>query len=210
MKYPIIEIHSKKIITDEERSSIEEYWSYKYIYAGINLNEIKLKFIRSEIEFEFSFESTYAIINYGECSDCKSENKIHIKNKTEGRQKIMNYYYYYFCEDCREFMNNKLKKLSTTDAVKLQLDYAYHHKLWEKLDNDELTFLKAVNYLKTWSRVYWEIIEPNANYGWEVFNKLVKINLIYYYDNIVTKQKQIYILPELHKYLLENKNLKNL
>lgn len=209
MKYPLIEIHSKSNLTEDEKNSIKEYWSFGNKSSNENLTEIKLNFIVNEIEFTENIKNIISLINYGECSDCKSDNKIQIANKTEARQKIENYYYYFFCAKCRQEVQNEIKNLPENKAKSFELKYAFEHKLWEKLNNDELTFLKAVNYVKTWKRVYKEIIMLNTNYAFPIFNKLVKINLIYYYEDIFTNQKMIYILPELEKFLLYNKNLTN-
>lgn len=209
MKYPLIEIHSKSNLTEDEKNSIKEYWSFGNKSSNENLTQIKLNFIVNEIEFTESSQNIISIINYGDCNDCKSENKIQIANKTEARHKIENYYYYYFCSECRQKVQNEIKNLPENKAKYFELKYAFHYKLWEKLNNDELTFLKAINYVKTWKRVYKEIILLNTNYAFPIFYKLVKINLIHYYEDILTNQKKIYILPELEKFLLENKNLTN-
>ena len=209
MKYPLIEIHSKNSLGDDEKNSIKEYWSYGKKSSNENLTQIKLTFIVNVIELTENIQNIIPIINYGECNDCKFENKIQIANKTEARQKLENYYYYYFCSECRQKVQTEIKNLPENKAKYFELQYAFKHKLWEKLKDDELTFLKAINYVKIWKKVYKEIIMPNTNYAFPIFNKLVKINLIHYYEDIFTNQKKIYILPELEKFLMDNKNLTN-
>jgi hypothetical protein len=48
----------------------------------------------------------------------------------------------------------------------------FKYQLWEELNKDEMNFLKAIYYLKTWNRIYHEIIKLDLNYSFKILFKL--------------------------------------
>ena len=202
MKYPIIEIVFEKEIESEKKILIEKYWSFENKTFLNRPTEINLEYKITQHRLNQSLEYSEYYLNFGNCTECNLINKIRVRNQTEANLKINNCYYHFFCSVCRTNLQNELKFLDKINKKNLELNYSFKHKLWEKLNYDEYTFLRAINKLKTWEKINKEILEKYKKYCFENLTKLKKMNLINY-----NGQEEIFILPELGKILEENKIL---
>lgn len=72
------------------------------------------------------------------------------------------------------------------------------------LDKDELNFLKAIYYLKSWNRIYHELILLDPSNIFKILFKLDSMNLIYYNKNDITGQININMIKDLQD-LIEQK-----
>lgn len=74
---------------------------------------------------------------------------------------------------------------------------SFKYKLWNKLNKDEMNFLKAIYYLKSWNRIYHEIIKLDLDNNFKLLFKLDKMHLIYYDKNETTGGIRIEMINDL-------------
>ncbi len=76
--------------------------------------------------------------------------------------------------------------------------HSLHFKIWERLQEFELSILKEVVRLNTWNEIYNKLVKSNFEIVYEVIEKLDKIHLVEIYrDAFTEKIRELYFLPEL-------------
>ncbi|MFV5699301.1 hypothetical protein ACM55H_13115 [Flavobacterium sp. ZT3R17] len=186
------------------KNLIEEYWqntSGKFTYHVQDLAE---KYKRTPKEISSSISNIYSYIDYGKCNACDKKNIETVRNRTRAGQIISNEYYHHFCSSCREKANYFCRNLSEEDKKIVWMKLAFKYKLWLSLDKDELNFLKAIYYLKSWNRIYHELILLDPSNIFKILFKLDSMNLIYYNKNDMTGQISIKMIKDLQD-LIEQK-----
>jgi hypothetical protein len=103
---------------------------------------------------------------------CGSKNTTKIENRTRANQVLENLFYYFYCETCRKSANEFCKKLDDKQTKIVWMRLCFKYQLWEELNKDEMNFLKAIYYLKTWNRIYHKIIKLDLNYSFKILFKL--------------------------------------
>jgi hypothetical protein len=186
------------------KNLVEEYWqntSGKFIYRVQDLAE---KYRKTPKEISYSISNIYSYIDYGKCNACDKNIIETVRNRTRAGQIISNEYYHHFCSYCREKANYFCRNLSEGDKKNVWMKLAFKYKLWLSLDKDELNFLKAIYYLKSWNRIYHELILLDSSNIFKILFKLDSMNLIYYNKDDMTGQISIKMIKNLQD-LIEQK-----
>ena len=179
------------------KNLVEEYWqntSGKFVHSLQSLAE---KYNRTSKEISSSIPYVYSYIDFGKCNACDKNNIEIIRNRTRAGQIISNVYYHHFCSSCRNKANYFCRNLSDLDKKIVWMKLAFKYKLWLNLDKDELNFLKAIYYLKSWNRIYHELILLDPSNIFKILFKLDSMNLIYYNKNDITGQISIEMMKGL-------------
>jgi hypothetical protein len=179
------------------------YWQNVDGIFTYRVDDLSKRFNLSVKEISAISKNREVYIDFGQCKGCSDKNTVIVENRTRAKQVLENLYYHFFCETCRKRANEFCKKLDDkkTKIVWMRLSHKYH--LWEELNKDELNFLKAIYYLKTWNRIYHEIINLDLNYGFKILFKLDKMHLIEYIKDEFTGQIEIKMLDDLKKLIQE-------
>src|SRR5690606_27946904 len=156
-------------------------------------------------EIRSAVSSIYACIDFGLCAGCSYKNEEAVETRGRALQIIENVYYHYFCETCREKVKDFCKKKSDEERKIIWMRLSFKYKLWTRLDKDEMNFLKALYYLRSWNRIYHEMIKLDLNNHFRLLFKLDKMHLIHYDKCEVTGQIRIKMLRELQG-LIQKKN----
>ncbi|MFV8334667.1 hypothetical protein ACNQF7_01130 [Flavobacterium sp. RSP29] len=82
----------------------------------------------------------------------------------------------------------------------------FKYKLWNKLNKDEMNFLKAIYYLRSWNRIYHEIIKLDLDNNFKLLFKLDKMHLIYYDKDDTTGEIRIKMMKNLQD-LIQQKRI---
>jgi hypothetical protein len=187
-------------------SIVKEYWLNTSGNFNFKITALREKHGISSREISSRISSVNSYIDFGPCSACSEKNIVPTRNRSRAGQVIENVYYHYFCASCRDKANAFCKTLSDGDRKIVWMRLAFKHKLWTKLDNDEMNFLKAVYYLRSWSRIYHEIIKLDTDYSFKVLFKLDKMNLICYDKNDLTGEIRLRLMMGLQD-LIQQKRI---
>lgn len=197
----IHELHNSDFTSKE---MIEDYWlntNGRFVYK---LDALVEKYGISPREIRSAVSSTYAYLDFGICVGCSDKNEEAVETRWRASQIIDNVYYHHFCETCREKAKVYCKNMSEEDRKIVWMKLSFKYKLWTRLDKDEINFLKALYYLRSWNRIYHEIIKLDLNNHFKLLFKLDKMHLIHYDKDEVTGQIRIKMLKGL-KELIQGK-----
>ena len=176
----------------------DDYWmntSGSFIYK---LDTLAEKYNLTSKEITSAISSIHSYIDFGSCAACSQKNEEAVGNRTRALQVMENVYYHYFCDDCREKAKHYCKKMSDEEEKKIVwMKLCFKYKLWNKLDNYEMNFFKALYYLGSWNRIYHEMIKLNPTNNFKLLFKLDKMHLIYYDKCVVTGQIRVKITKDL-------------
>ena len=190
----------------KDQKLVEEYWLLANDEFCFKVSDLKLKYKLNLGEILSSVSLCDSFIDFGLCCSCRNSNIEPINTRYRAKQIIENVFYHYFCAECREKARHYCEKLSDKDRKNVWMKLCYKYQLWKKLDKDETNFLKALFYLKSWHRIYREMIAPHPDYGYKILNKLDKMNLIDYHKNEVTNKITVRMLTQLEE-LIERKQI---
>lgn len=198
MVYPLIETVINEDIENDTIIILHKYWAFDNSMFQNTPTQLKQENQIAQHRLNQLVQFSKATIIFGECRECKELIKIQVKNQTEAKQKIENCYYHFFCIDCKDKQKIQLKGLSSTEAKKHKMLHSLHFKIWERLDEFELSILKEVVQLNTWNEIYNKLVKSNFEIVYEVIEKLDKIHLVEIYrDAFTEKIRELYFLPEL-------------
>lgn len=179
------------------QNMLEDYWLNM---SGTFTNKIEAlgeKYRLSSKEIMSLISSVKSYIDFGNCSACCEKNLEVIENRTKAREIIKNIYYHYFCSSCRDKATEFCRNLSNVDKKIVWMKLSFKYKLWDKLNKDEMNFLKAIYYLRSWNRIYHEIIKLDLDNNFKLLFKLDKMHLIYYDKDETTGEIRIKMMKEL-------------
>ncbi|MBG6063547.1 hypothetical protein IWX83_003357 [Flavobacterium sp. CG_9.1] len=206
MKQPKIHTIKSSDTSDITEQISEAYWQNVEGLFTYRVDELAKRFELSAKEISAIAANNKSYIDFGQCKSCGSKNITKIENRTRANQVLENLFYYFYCETCRKSANDFCKKLDDKQTKIVWMRLCYKYQLWEELNKDEMNFLKAIYYLKTWNRIYHEIIKLDLDYSFKILFKLDKIHLIYYIKDELTGQVEIKMLENL-KNLIKNKSI---
>lgn len=185
---------------------VEDYWLN---VSGMFTNKIDAlgeKYGLSSREITSQISSVYSYIDFGTCSACCDKNLEIVENRTKARQIIENIYYHYFCSSCRDKATEFCRNLSDGDKKNVWMKLCFKYKLWNKLNKDEMNFLKAIYYLRSWNRIYHEIIKLDLDNNFKLLFKLDKMHLIDYDKDETTGEIRIKMIKDLQN-LIQQKQI---
>ncbi|WP_297332656.1 hypothetical protein [Flavobacterium sp.] len=185
---------------------VDDYWHFyegRFVYK---VGVIAEKYGISPREIRSAVSSAYAYIDFDICAGCSDKNEEAVETRWRASQIIDNVYYHHFCGTCREKAKVYCKNMSEEDRKIVWMKLSFKYKLWTRLDKDEINFLKALYYLRSWNRIYHEIIKLDLNNHFKLLFKLDKMHLIHYDKNEVTGQIRIKMLKGL-KELIQEKHI---
>ena len=183
---------------------IDDYWLFNDGTFVYKLDTLAEKYGLSPKEIRSAISSVYTTIDFGNCAGCSYKNVEAVETRSRAMQIIDNVYHHHFCETCREKAKDFCKKMSEEEKKIIWMRLSFKYKLWTRLDNDEINFLKALYYLRSWNRIYHEIMQLDLNNHFKLLFKLDKMHLIYYDKCEATGQIRIKIMKEL-KDLIQRK-----
>lgn len=204
MKQPKIHITQSPHASDTSEQISEAYWHNIERQFTYSVDELAKRFDLSLKEIYAIIANNDIYIDFGFCKACNDNNLTPVKNRTRAKQVLDNLYYYFFCSTCRERAKEFCKKLDDMETKMVWMRLSFKYQLWEELNKDEMSFLKAIYYLKTWNRIYNEIIKLDLDYSFKILHKLDKMQLIYYINDELTGQIEIKMLEDL-KNLIKQK-----
>lgn len=185
---------------------LEVYWQNTAGIFTLRVDEIGKKFELSSKEITAIVSGANSHIDFGICNACGGMNFTCVENRTRAKQVFENFYYYFFCFGCRKRAEEFCKKLDKAETKIVWMKLSFKYQLWKELDKDEINFLKAIYYLRSWNRIYHEVIKLDSNYGFKVLFKLDKMHLINYNKDELTGQVKIEILIDLQN-LIKDKSI---
>lgn len=192
-------------VKSSDTSEISEaYWQNDDGIFTYRVDDLSKRFNLSVKEISAISKNREVYIDFGQCKGCSDRNTVIIENRTRAKQFLENLYYHFFCVTCRKRANEFCKKLDDKKTKIVWMRLSFKYQLWEELSKDEMDFLKAIYYLKTWNRIYQEIIKLNLDYSLKILFKLDKMHLIYYIKDEITGQIEVKMLEDL-KHLIKNK-----
>jgi hypothetical protein len=206
MKQPKIYFDKETYTSVLSQSILDAYWQNTAGKFTFRVDEISKKFELSLKSITTIVSNTNSHIDFGFCNACGRMNFICVENRTRAKQVFENFQYYFFCFACRKRANKFCENLDDSQTKNVWMRLSFKYQLWKELDKDEINFLKAIYYLRSWNRIYHEVIKSNSDYGFNILFKLDKMHLIYYNKNELTGQIEIIILENLQS-LIRDKNI---
>jgi hypothetical protein len=206
MKEPKIYFDKEIYTSVLSQSILEAYWQNTSGKFTSSIDEIRKRFELSSKEITTIVSNTNSHINFGVCNACGEMNIIYVENRTRAKQIFENFYYYFFCSSCKKKAEEFCKKLDEAEIKIVWMKLSFKYQLWKELDKDEINFLKAIYYLRSWKRIYHEVIKLDSDYGFKVLFKLDKMHLINYNKDELTGQVKIEILIHLQN-LIKDKSI---
>ncbi|SHM43338.1 hypothetical protein [Flavobacterium chilense] len=206
MKQPKIYFDKETYTSVLSQSILEAYWQNIAGKFTLSIDEISKRFELNSKEITAIVSSTKSHIDFGICNACGEMNFTCVENRTKAKHIFENFYYYFFCFECRKKVDKFCKNLNDSETKIVWMRLSFKYQLWKELDIDEMNFLKAIYYLKSWNRIYHEVIKLDLDYSFKVLFKLDKMHLIYYNKDQLTGQVKIKIMEDLQS-LITNKNI---
>ncbi|MDI1305412.1 MAG: hypothetical protein PSX42_11295 [bacterium] len=206
MKQPKIYFDKETYTSVLSQSILEAYWQNTAGKFTLRIDEIGKRFELSSKEITAIISSVNSHIDFGVCNACGGMNFTCIENRTRAKQVFENFYYYFFCFACRTKAEKFCENLDDSETKILWMRLSFKYQLWKELDVDEMNFLKAIYFLRSWNRIYHEVIKLDSDYGFKVLFKLDRMHLIYYNKDELTGQVTIKILENLQS-LIKDKNI---
>lgn len=206
MKQPKIYFDKETYTSVLSQSILEAYWQNTAGIFTLRIDEISKRFELSSKDLTAIISSANSHIDFGICNACGETNVTGVENRTRAKHVFENFYYYFFCFACRKKAENFCKNLDDSETKIVWMRLSFKYQLWKELDIDEMNFLKAIYFLKSWNRIYHEVIKLDSDYGFNILFKLDKMHLIYYNKNELTGQIKITILEDLQS-LIRDKNI---
>lgn len=206
MKQPKIYFDKETYTSVLSQSILEAYWQNITGKFTLSIDEISKRFELSSKDITAIISSANSHIDFGICNACGEMNFTCVKNRTRAKQVIDNFYYYFFCFACRKKAEKFCENLDDSQTKNVWMRLSFKYQLWKELDKYEINFLKTIYYLRSWNRIYYEVIKLDLDYGFNILFKLDKMHLIYYNKNELTRQIKITILEDLQS-LIRDKNI---
>ena len=179
------------------KDMVDDYWLFNEGRFVYKLEELAERYELSPKEIRTAVSSVYASIDFGSCAGCSYKNEEAVETRSRAMQIIDNVYYHHFCETCREKAKDFCKKMSDEERKIIWMRLSFKYKLWTRLNKYEMNFLKALHYLRSWNRIYHEIMKLDLSNNFKVLFKLDKMHLIHYDKCELTGQIRIKIMREL-------------
>lgn len=206
MKQPKIYFDKETHISVLSQSIMEAYWQHTDGIFTFRVDEISKRFELSSKEITTIVSNTNSHIDFGICNACGRMNFICVENRTRAKQVFENFHYYFFCFACRKRAEEFCGNLDDLQTKNVWMRLSFKYQLWKELDKDEINFLKAIYYLRSWNRIYHEVIKLDFDYCFKVLIKLDQMHLIEYNKDELTGQVKIEILRDLQN-LIRDKNI---
>ncbi len=206
MKQPKIYFDKETYTSVLSQSILEAYWQNTVGKFTFRVDEISKKFELSSKEITTIVSNTNSHIDFGVCNACGGMNFTCVENRTRAKQVFENFHYYFFCFACRKKAEKFCENFDASQTKNVWMRLSFKYQLWKELDKDEINFLKAIYYLRSWNRIYHEVIKLDSDYGFKILFKLDKMHLINYNKDELTGQVTIKILEDLQS-LIKDKNI---
>jgi hypothetical protein len=186
-----MELFSVKIddnVPDIHREIIAKYWEWNSNSFIYDINNLRLSYNLKRQELIDIYEQSEAISDFGKCCGCACQIIVYSRNRTQLRNRNLNWENRFFCLDCRTKINKHTKDLEPIERKRTLMRHAFEYKIWQKLTYDELNVLKAIARFSTWGEIFQKVISPNYKYAYPIFDNLDRVHLLYIERNIYSSR----------------------